>query len=234
MELKTLGILGGMGPLASLAFLRTIYEYNLAGQAEQDYPNIVLHSLAAVPDRTQALLNNAEQDLADCLTRNLRLLDGAGVARIVICCFTSHSLMDRLPGEIVEKIVSLVDLTAAELMAKQKRSLLLASLGSYRKEVFRSTDESRRAQEFIVEPDEKDKELVQSLIYQQLKTGANVAPVYTAVRRLLDKYQLDSFIAGCSEFHLLSRYIRARSIPTISFVDPLYSIAEGLPDILNR
>jgi aspartate/glutamate racemase len=45
MEKKTLGILGGMGPLASLAFLRTIYECNLNGAIEQEYPSIVLRSL---------------------------------------------------------------------------------------------------------------------------------------------------------------------------------------------
>jgi aspartate racemase len=234
VEQKTLGILGGMGPLASLEFMRTIYECNLSGVVEQEYPNILLHSLSSVPDRTQALLNNTEELLVDCLVGNLRALNSAGVSKIVICCFTSHSLMNRLPPEIAEKVISLVDLTAGELMARAERSLLLASMGSYRQQVFSSTESALRAKEYIVEPDEGDKTLIQELIYQQLKPGKEVAPVYTAVKGLLEKYQLNSFIAGCSEFHLLSRYIRARGIGDVSFVDPLFSIAQGLPEILER
>lgn len=234
VEQKTLGILGGMGPLASLEFLRTLYECNLAGAVEQAYPNILLHSLSSVPDRTQSLLNNREETLAECLIRNLRVLNATGVSRIVICCFTSHSLMNRLPRDIAGKVISLVDLTAEELMVKEERSLLLASQGSYQQQVFRSTATALRAQEYIVEPDEDDKRMIQDLIYQHLKPGKDVPPVYAAVKGLLDKYRLNSFIAGCSEFHLLSRYLRDNEISDISFVDPLFTIAHRLHEILAR
>lgn len=229
---KTLGILGGMGPLASLEFLRTIYECNLDGRAEQDYPNVILHSLSSVPDRTHSLLNDREQILEDCLARNLQVLNASGVAAIIICCFTSHCMLSRLPQEVTEKVVSLVDVTARELLARREKSLLLASLGSYRRRVFSSTDEAMQAREYIVEPDEADKLLVQDLIYRQLKPGKDVTPVYRSVRGLLDKYRLGSFIAGCSEFHLLSRYIRANDITDVAVVDPLIVIAERLEDVL--
>lgn len=228
MAQKTLGILGGMGPLASLAFLRTIYECNRVGSVEQDYPDILLHSISSVPDRTRSLLGNAENALADSLIKNLWTLDASGVSKIVICCFTSHALISRLPKEIADKIVSLVDLTARELIVSQERSLLLASLGSYRKHVFRSTEDARKAKDYIVVPHEKDKALIHSLIYDYLKPGKDVTPVYTAVKGLLDKYGLNSFIAGCTEFHLLSRYIHANIIPGISFIDPLFSIARQM------
>ena len=233
MEQKTLGILGGMGPLASLAFLRTIYECNLLGSIEQDYPNIVLHSLSSVPDRTRSLLGNAENALADSLVRNLRILNASGVSNIVICCFTSHALINRIPREIAEKIVSLVDLTAQELIVRKERSLLLASLGSYQREVFRSTEDAIKAKDYMVEPDEKDKAIIHGLIYEYLKPGKDVAQVYTVVKELLDKYKLKSFIAGCTEFHLLSRHIHANTIPDISFVDPLFLIARRMDHFRN-
>ena len=232
MEQKTLGILGGMGPLASLEFLRTIYECNRDGSAEQDYPNIVLHSLSSVPDRTDALLNNAEKVLEDALVKNLKVLNSSGVSKIVICCFTSHTLIGRLPKDVTEKIVSLVDLTARELMVRKEQSLLLASMGSYRRHVFRSTEDAVKAKDYIVEPDDEDKIFIHGLIYEYLKPGKDVAPVYSAVKGLLDKYGLNSFIAGCTEFHLLSRHIYGNNVPDISFVDPLFSIARRLKDIL--
>lgn len=226
-----MGILGGLGPLASLEFLRTIYECNMSGPCEQDYPDIILHSISSVPDRTHLLLNNEDKALEEFLIENLSALNSLQVSKIVICCFTSHTLIGRLPEDITEKILSLVDLTARELMARKERSLLLASLGSYRRDVFLSTQDAVRAHEYIVEPDEEDKIFIHGLIYG-LKLGKDVAPVYAAVRGLLAKYGLTSFIAGCTEFHMLSRHIHTNIISDVSFVDPLFRIARQLGDIL--
>ncbi len=233
MMQKKMGILGGMGPLASLAFLSTIYEFNRPGSIEQDCPDIILHSLSSIPDRTRSLLSNEEDILAAPLIRNLRSLNACGVAKIVICCFTSHAMIHRLPPEIKAKIVSLVDLAAQELITRRQPSLLLASLGSYHKNVFSSTDDALKAMEYIVLPDKKDKTLIHGLIYDYLKTGEDVAPVYIAVKELLGRYDVTSFIAGCTEFHLLTRYIQVNRISGISFIDPLISIARRMDQILS-
>ena len=234
MTQNKLGILGGMGPLASLAFLRTIYAYNHPGAIEQNYPDILLHAISSTPDRTRALLGSDEDALADSLTRNLRTLDDCGVTRIVICCFTSHALIHRVPDDIREKIVSLVDITARELIARQRPALLLASQGSYQKAVFSSTVAAVRAAKYVVVPDEKDRGIIHGLIYDYLKPGKDIAPVYAVVRGLVEKYGLDSFIAGCTEFHLLSRYIEKKGISDIACVDPLVFIARRMDRILSK
>ncbi len=233
MEAKVLGILGGMGPLASLAFLRTIYECNLKGTTEQSYPNIVLHSLSGVPDRTGSLLNDGGRNLEASLVRNLTALNAAGVAKIVICCFTSHTLISRLPKALTEKIVSLVDLSAWELMVRKEKSLLLASLGSYERRLFDASPEAVLAKEYIVVPEEKDRRFIHGLIYDHLKPGREVAPVYEAVRGLLDRYGLNSFIAACTEFHLLTRYMDANAVAGTAFVDPLFTIARHFEEIIG-
>jgi aspartate racemase len=231
---KVLGILGGMGPLASLAFLRTIYEHNHWGTIEQAYPDVILHSLASIPDRTRALLSSSENDLAAPLISSLRTLAACGVSKIIICCFTSHALIHRLPDDIKTKIVSLVDLTARELLDRRKPALLLASLGSYQKEVFKSTAEILKAQNYILSPDEHDKRRIHCLIYDYLKPGRPVGPVCNAVKELLAKYRVDTFIAGCTEFHLLSRHILETGLTDVSFVDPLVSIARWADQLLAQ
>ncbi|MBM4314044.1 MAG: aspartate/glutamate racemase family protein [Deltaproteobacteria bacterium] len=233
MGKKTLGILGGMGPLASLAFLQTIYEQNLGCSTEQDYPNTLLLSLSSVPDRTDSLLNNAGKALQEALVRNLSILNAAGVAKIVICCFTSHTLLDRLPKEATGTVFSLVDMTARELLVRREPSLLLASLGSYQGQVFLSTEEAQKAKEFIVLPDEADRRTIHGLIYDSLKQGKDVDAVYRAVRGLLAKYGLKSFIAGCTEFHILTRSMDPDAQNAIAFVDPLFTIARRLEDVLD-
>lgn len=235
MTTHKLGILGGMGPLASLAFIRTIYECNPAATTDQEYPDILLHSLASVPDRTRTLLDDAETALANTLTQHLRTLQACGATKLVICCLTSHAVIHRLPPDLRSRLISLVDLTAQELTTHKKRGLLLASRGSYQRGVFRCTQQIRAAEEYIVLPDEKDQAVIHDLIYRSLKTGGDIAPVYDAVVALLDRYRVDSFIAGCTEFHLLSRYIQGgrNGGSGIGFVDPLFCVAWGMPKIMG-
>ena len=56
---KLLGILGGMGPLASAEFLKTIYEYGTR-DLEQRSPACILYSDPTFPDRTQTIVNGEE------------------------------------------------------------------------------------------------------------------------------------------------------------------------------
>ncbi len=96
---KMLGILGGMGPLASAEFLKTIYEYNLPLTSEQDTPKVILYSDPSFPDRTELLLKGNEIMLQNILLEVLPRLIDLGVTKIIICCITSHYLLPRLPQD---------------------------------------------------------------------------------------------------------------------------------------
>ncbi len=85
----TLGILGGMGALASAEFLKSIYEYN-SNFIEQQTPIAVLVSDPTFPDRTQALLSGNDELLIESLIKRLGQLYFLGADRIVICCVTLH------------------------------------------------------------------------------------------------------------------------------------------------
>src|SRR4029079_293203 len=67
-----LGIVGGMGPLASAEFVRTVYEYGL-GEREQPSPTVLLYSDPTFPDRTDAFMSGNDapvlEKLIDVITR---------------------------------------------------------------------------------------------------------------------------------------------------------------------
>lgn len=71
---KTLGILGGMGPLASAEFLRTLYELNIT-YPEQNSLSCILLSDPTIPDRTQAILDGSIEEISArlCLRRSRRI-----------------------------------------------------------------------------------------------------------------------------------------------------------------
>jgi len=233
MRDKVLGILGGMGPLASTAFLKNIYDRNLQDTLEQNYPNVLLHSISAVPDRTNALITHSEDVFSQRLFDHLNRLNMASVSKIVVCCITSHYFLSCVPPEISDKIISLIRVTAHELIKKKAPSLLLATMGAYQKGLFLEPIDTRTARDYIILPSDEDQEFIHKMIYQRLKKGVGSESVYTDVKRLLKKYETDTFIAGCTEFHLLVTYLLSKKIWDVQFIDPLLTIVDNLEAIMT-
>src|SRR5262245_55746021 len=102
---EILGIVGGIGPLASAEFVKTIYEESV-GELEQASPIVFMHSDPTFPDRTQSLLAGESEPLLLKLIEALNRLRGLGASRIVICCVTIHFLLPRLPAELRRRIIS--------------------------------------------------------------------------------------------------------------------------------
>ena len=103
-----LGVLGGMGPLSSAEFVRTIYEH-ARGAREQDDPVVFLYSDPTLPDRTEAFLGGREEQVLAPLQAALGRLVEMGAERLVVCCMTAHHVFPGLPAELRARLVSLVD-----------------------------------------------------------------------------------------------------------------------------
>jgi aspartate racemase len=223
-----LGILGGMGPLASAEFLQCIYRHNM-GACDQDSINIFMHSITSVPDRTKVILANSEELFIDELIKNCTRLSSHNIDKIVICCFTSHCFFNHIPVLIRKKIISLVGIVQQMVVSGSKPSLLLASKGSYQKEVF-FKGEDNTSSKFIIVPDTNDQEKVHSLIYDILKCGKDPSLAVQGINDLLEKYKVTSFIAGCTEFHLLNPDL----FPGITVIDPLRFLAVNLKEYMQK
>jgi aspartate racemase len=223
-----------MGPLASLAFLRTVYDYNRSDGPEQGYPDVILHSISSTPDRTGSLMASSQQALLDSLLESLQVLAATGVDRMVVCCMTAHSVFDQLPEEISAKLISLVDVAAHLIEASPEPPLLLATKGSYQHQVLHSTAAGKAVADRLLVPDDSDKVRVHEVIYNVLKTGRDPVTAYDLLRELLAKYRVGSFVAGCTEIHILVRYLLSEGVTDISPVDPALHVAQNLEALLHE
>jgi aspartate racemase len=113
MTEKILGVLGGMGPLASAHFMLRLTLLTPA-ERDQDHIPAVLWSDPRVPDRTRARSGGA--DPLPWLLRGVRGLRDAGCAAIAIPCNTAHGWVDEMAAEGVP-ILHIVDAAAAALRA---------------------------------------------------------------------------------------------------------------------
>jgi aspartate racemase len=224
-----LGVVGGLGPLASAEFLKTIYECSLAG-CEQESPIVMLLSDPTFPDRTSEFLHQSYDDLLVRLIESLYRLRELGVSKIVICCITFHYLLPRVPHELREQIISLLDVIFERIMILRKRHLLICSNGSRKMQVFQSHVGWEAAKEFFVLPDEEDQEAIHELIYGQIKSNKDVHALLPTFKALMAKYEVDSFIAGCTEIHLPAKHFEFTNGNHKGYgcVDPLTIIAREI------
>src|SRR5215471_1599950 len=124
------GVLGGMGPLASAGFIRTLYG-TYRGRIEQETPVVLLWSNPKLGDRTKTFLQNGDQqELLDGLETGLRSLVAQGATHLVICCVTAHYLLPRLPKDLRAKVLSLIDVIFEELESTERKCLLACTTGT--------------------------------------------------------------------------------------------------------
>lgn len=108
-----LGVLGGMGPLASAQFMLRLTLLTPA-RCDQDHLPAILWSDPRVPERTAARLSGGEDPLP-ALLRGLHGLEGAGCGAIAIPCNTAHGWFDAMQEATRLPILHIVDAAEAEL-----------------------------------------------------------------------------------------------------------------------
>jgi aspartate racemase len=228
----TLGVLGGMGALASAEFIRTVYEYN-ADEVEQQSPVTILCSDPAFPDRTEALLNRQTEALVGRLTHRLDQLYRMGSSKIVVCCVTLHFALPQLPASLRGGIVSLID-TIIDLAAESSdKYLLLCSTGVRAARLFENHERWGSLKPRVIFPDDADQQMIHRSLYKY-KVSPGEQPLVPHLDGLLQKYRADSFIAGCTELHMMTRHLLAESPGSYRIIDPLLAIAMRLPQLLAQ
>lgn len=126
-----LGILGGMGPLATADFLTKVVR-NTDASSDQDHIPIIVRCVPQVPDRTLALAGQGPSPLP-ALTLGLQALVSAGASVIAIPCNTAHAWYDELQERASIPIVHIAEATAEALafrVARGARIGILATRGT--------------------------------------------------------------------------------------------------------
>ncbi|MBE0613249.1 MAG: aspartate/glutamate racemase family protein [Burkholderiales bacterium] len=108
-----LGILGGMGPLATVDFLRKLVERTPAAR-DQDHVPLVIYSVPQIPDRVGAILAGTESPLPAMLA-GVRMLEQAGAKAIAIPCNTAHYWYADLQRESSVPLLHMADCACAQL-----------------------------------------------------------------------------------------------------------------------
>ena len=120
-----LGIIGGMGPMASAYFQELLVRFTDAAADQQHIPSVLLN-LPQIPDRTAYILGESDKSPAPVLLEAARTLEALGVSAIAVTCVTSHCFYDEVAGKIGVPWIHAVRETARFLKEKgvQKAGIL--------------------------------------------------------------------------------------------------------------
>ena len=198
MQKGKLGVIGGMGPQATLLFYQKLIDHTAAQTDQEHLPMLILND-TQMPDRTAALLSGETEEVTARLPADARLLEGAGCTCIAVPCNTSHFFLDRVQEEIGIPILHMIRETARLLAAQGlKRPGILATDGTIQTGLYQK-EFSAAGIEAVV-PSTQAQELVMSLIYDDVKAGRDGDPQkFAAIHEDLLSQGCDCGVLACTE-----------------------------------
>ncbi|MDI3475745.1 MAG: aspartate racemase [Thermococcaceae archaeon] len=220
MPERVIGILGGMGPLATADLFRRIVEKTPA-KRDQDHPRIIIYNNPKIPDRTAFILGNGPDPRPE-LIASARKLEECGADFIIMPCNTAHFFAETIQRAINIPLVSMIEETAKKIESMGLRKVgLLATDGTIKGMVYHRALLKRGIH--IAVPNKKDQELVMKAIYEGVKAG-NLELGRELLLKVAKKLERRSegIIAGCTE---VSVVLKPEDL-TVPLIDPMDVIAE--------
>jgi len=204
MPEKIIGILGGMGPEATIDLFYKIIKFTPV-EKDQDHLRIIIDNNPKIPDRTAAILGRGEGPLP-ALQETARNLEKAGADFIIIPCNTAHYFLPLIQESVKIPILNMIEETAKETqkrISQIQKVGLLASVGIYETEIYHQQFKKFNIE--VISPEEKDKEEVMKVIYAvkagNLSEGIKKS-ILKIAQKLIDK-GAEVIIAGCTEIPLI-------------------------------
>ena len=225
MHRPILGVLGGVGPLATAYFMELVIKKTPATCDQDNIPMIVFND-PQIPDRTSYILDSSQPDPLPEMQRVVRWLENAGADYIAIPCNTAHYYFDGLVEIASVPVLNIMRETAERIVETSGPGGtvgILATDGTldsgvfqgYLNEVGLSTMNPTEAEQHGV---------VMPLIYERIKCNRPYDPAdLLRVAARLHADGCDSVIVGCTELSVVYQDLAERPPYLIDSMDVLAS-----------
>lgn len=219
---KTVGIIGGMGPEATLDLFYKIIKATPA-KKDQEHLHIVIDNFPQIPDRTAFLLGRGENPFPYIL-KSIELLKKANVDFLCMPCNTAHYFAEDIRKATSLPFISIVESTLKEIKSNFKDSKnigLLATDGTIIGRVYHNIFEAEGYK--IITPSEEKQNEVMKIVYS-IKAGEIEENVHLFKETIEHMKLLGSelVILGCTELPILLKYFK----PSIPLIDATSCLAK--------
>ena len=200
--MKTLGVIGGLGPMATAYFMQLVTSMTDAAR-DQDHLHMIVFSRPDTPDRTGYILGRIRENPAPVMIDSGKKLAALGAERIVVPCNTAHYFHAQMEEEIGVPIVHMIRETASYLKERGvQRAGIMATDGTIQTGLYQQ-ELSKVGIESVV-PSKTGQEAVMHLIYENVKAGRPVEMEYFhAAKEELQGMGADVCLMACTELSVI-------------------------------
>ena len=201
---KILGILGGLGPMATVYFYEMLTEHTFA-ERDQDHIDMIISSRATTPDRTAFVLSESDENPLPVMQEEAEKLISCGADIISIPCNTAHYFYDALAPMLSVPMVNIIYETVRFAKSSGAKKIgILATEGTVRSGAY----EKVCAEMGIgyEAPGAEYQKMLSDIIYGEIKQGkdADMAKFADVCRHMKEK-GCERLILGCTELSLIAK-----------------------------
>ena len=190
---NAVGVLGGVGPLATVYFMEMIIEMTDASK-DQEHIDMLVSNHATIPDRTGFILGESSESPMDAMVEDAQMLETAGCSFVVIPCNTAHYFFDYAKKQGAQR----------KIPREIKKLGILATEGTISSGTYSFYGKPAGVE--CVAPDPGFQKKVNHMIYDQIKAGYPVSR--EAIMEVIDHMRgkgCDAVIMGCTELSVIYR-----------------------------
>lgn len=221
MSERILGVLGGMGPLASAQFMLRLTLLTPA-ERDQDHVPAVLWSDPRVPDRTLAMRGGA--DPLPALVRGLCGLEAAGCGAVALPCNTAHGWIDGMRAATRLPILHIVDAAAEELgrlRITPGRVGVMGTAGTLAMGLYQRPLERQGWTVLLPSNDEMGRLVSPAIALVKANRVAEAYAPLAEAAELLSRRGARAVVLGCTEIPLGMQAGPALDMPVVDTIDAL-------------
>jgi aspartate racemase len=222
---RVVGIIGGMGPEATVDLMRRIIAKTPA-RDDEDHIHLIVESNPKIPSRIAHLIERSGPDPTPELIRMAGNLQRAGAQALAIPCNTAHAYADSIRRAVTIPLLDMVSLTVEQIAAGGfLRVGLLASTAVHNTALY-ATALSARGTATVLPAEQGE---VMALI-KAVKRGDTGVQAQAALGRIsIDMAaRADVLLIGCSELSVIAAGI------TVPFVDSLDVLAQAVVNFASK
>lgn len=216
--MKKIGIIGGLGPEATVDYYQKIIDAFKTESGDLNYPEIIVYSVNM--SEFIGLMKTGQYERATSyLAEKVESLRRAGIDFVALSANTPHQLFDPLQERSALPLISIVEATCEEAKRKGlKRAGLFGTEFTMKASFFPDVFKKQNIE--VVVPGPEDQALINQKLFSEIELGIfkdeTRQMLIAIIEKMVREQHIDSLILGCTEFPLILEKDSYAGIPVLN------------------
>jgi len=203
--MKTIGIIGGLGPESTVDYYKEIIAAFNAKYVEMTYPEIIIYS-ASINELMKFVETKNWPRLSEWLLEKISSIHRAGAEFAVIASNTPHIVFDEIKSKSLIPLLSIVEETCNKAQEMNLKNIgLMGTKLTMEADFYKKPFISKGIS--VVVPSEEEQQLIHHKLFSEIELGifkdSTREELLAIAKRMVDEEGIDALILGCTELPLI-------------------------------